>query len=249
MAFISLGKIDKNMIPIIVGCIFTILIEILFLLNNFMLSQHIVIVYLCDVISKLLIFIPFVIFKIRSKKVHDKPEIKDDFNFEIYPIIQSVCSYLSDLNCRLGVIATPATVNSHAYSKQIAKYNDKMPVFELAAPNWVRIVEEHRLNQPQSILQVEEILDEMRKYGPDKIVLACTHYPYLMDILKKFEPEGKFIDPSIHFAKIIKNDLEKNNMLNDRFEYEKFYVSSDPENFKEAAKLFYALDMLPNLIS
>ena len=176
-------------------------------------------------------------------------KLKDKYNFKIYPIIQSVCSYLAELNCRLGIIATPATINSHAYSRQIAKYNDKMPIFEVAAPNWVRIVEEHRINQPQSILQVQEILEEIEKNNPDKIVLACTHYPYLMEILKKFVPEEKFIDPSVNFAKIIKDDLEKNNMLNNKFEYEKFYVSSDPQNFKEAAKLFYELGGLPNLIS
>lgn len=59
-----------------------------------------------------------------------------------------------------------------------------MEVFELAAPNWVRIVEEHRINQPQSIMQVQEILDVMKEFNPDKIVLACTHYPYLTGILK-----------------------------------------------------------------
>ena len=89
MAFISLGKIDKNMIPIIVGCIFVILFEILFLIVDNTLSQHLVIIYLYAVISKLLIFIPFVILKIRSKKVNGKPEIKDDFNVIEYIYIDN----------------------------------------------------------------------------------------------------------------------------------------------------------------
>ena len=38
-------------------------------------------------------------------------------------------------------------------------------------------------------------------------------------------PKEKFIDPSVYFAQNIKNDLMKNNMLNDKFEYEKFYVT------------------------
>ena len=177
-------------------------------------------------------------------------KLKNNYNFKIYPIIQSVCSHLANLKGvnKLGIIATPATINSHAYSKEIIKYNSNMKVFELAAPNWVRIVEEHRINQPQSILQVEEIIDLMNQNQPDKIVLACTHYPYLLDVLTKFLPAEVFIDPSTCFAEIIKKDLEKNNLLNDKFEYEKFYVSSDPENFKEAAKLFYTLKALPELI-
>ncbi len=178
-------------------------------------------------------------------------KLKDNYSFKIYPIIQSVCSTLAKLNNvnKLGVIATPATIKSHTYSKEIKKYNANMKVFELAAPNWVRIVEEHRINQPQSIMQVKEILDVMKEFEPDKIVLACTHYPYLTGILKKFMPEDKFIDPALYFAQNIKQDLEKNNLLNNKFEYEKFYVSSNPENFKTASELFYKLKNLPELKS
>lgn len=177
-------------------------------------------------------------------------KLKDKYNFKIYPIIQSVCSTLAKLEGvkTLGIIATPATINSHAYSKEIKKYNSEIKIVELAAPNWVRIVEEHRINQPQSIIQVQEILDEMKVFQPDKIVLACTHYPYLIEILKNFLPAKTFIDPSLNFAENIKKDLTECNMLNNKFEYEKFYVSSDPENFKEASKLFYSLTELPEVI-
>ena len=178
-------------------------------------------------------------------------KLKNNYNFKIYPIIQSVCSTLANLSGveKLGVIATPATINSHIYSREIAKYNKNMQIFELAAPNWVRIVEEHRINQPQSILQVKEIIDVMKEFNPDKIVLACTHYPYLLDVLKNFLPEEKFIDPSVYFAKNIKDDLTKLNLLNNKFEYEKFFVSSEPENFKTAAKMFYTINELPQIIN
>ena len=174
-------------------------------------------------------------------------KLKNNYNFKIYPIIQSVCSTLARLDVKkLCVIATPATIKSHTYSKEIAKYNPNMQVIEIPAPNWVRIVEKHRINQPQSIEQVKEILEIAQSYSPDKIVLACTHYPYLMNILKKIMPEDKFIDPSVYFAQNIKNDLS---ILNDKFEYEKFYVSADPENFKTASQLFYQLKELPELIA
>ena len=177
-------------------------------------------------------------------------KLKYNYNFKIYPIIQTVCSTLAGLDGvkSLGVIATPATINSHAYSKGIAKYNKDMKVYELAAPNWVRIVEEHRIHQPQSIEQIKEILEVMKENNPDKIVLACTHYPYLLDVLKNFLPEDKYIDPAIFFAQSIKNDLEKNNLLGKEPTYERFYVSSDPENFKIASELFYKLDILPELV-
>lgn len=177
-------------------------------------------------------------------------KLKNNYNFKIYPIIQSVCSTLAKLDVKkLCIIATPATIKSHTYSKEIAKYNPNMEVIEIPAPNWVRIVEEHRINQPQSIEQVKEILEIAQSYSPDKIVLACTHYPYLLSVLKKFMPEDKFIDPSVYFAQNIKDDLIRCRLLNNKSEYEKFYVSADPENFKTASQLFYELKELPELIS
>ena len=172
-------------------------------------------------------------------------KLKDNYNFKIYPIIQSVCRDLANLNGikKLGIIATPATVKSHAYLKEIKKYNSDVEVFELSAPNWVRIVEEHRIFQPQSIEQVEEILDILKEFNPDKIVLACTHYPYLIEVLKKFLPENMFIDPAVNFAQIIKDDLGKNGLLNTNgSEYEKFFVSSDPQNFIDASNMFYKIN-------
>lgn len=176
-------------------------------------------------------------------------KLKNNYKFKIYPIIQSVCSTFAKLDVKkLCVIATPATIKSHAYSREIAKYNSSMEVVEIAAPNWVRIVEEHRINQPQSIEQVKEILDIAQKSLPDKIVLACTHYPYLINVLKKFIPEDKFIDPSVYFAQNIKDDLIKSGLINNKFEYEKFYVSADPQNFQLASQLFYKITELPELI-
>ncbi len=174
-------------------------------------------------------------------------KLKDKYNFKIYPIIQSVSSSLASLDGinKLAVIATPATINSHAYSREIKKHNSSVEVFEISAPKWVRIVEEGRINSSEALDDVKEILDKIPKV--DKIVLACTHYPYLSEVLGKFLPPDMFIDPSLYFAQNIKNDLEKSGFLNNKFEYEKFYVSSSPENFVKSSQLFYKLNSLPEL--
>jgi hypothetical protein len=59
-----------------------------------------------------------------------------------------------------------------------------------------------------------------------------------------------FFDPAISFAKYIKDDLEKNNLLSDRLsqEFEKFYVSSNPQNFKTSSKMFYDVEDIPELL-
>lgn len=172
--------------------------------------------------------------------------LKNDYDFKIYPIIQSVAKVISSLPIeRLGVFATPATINSHAYAREINKLNPSLKITEISCPAWVRIVEEHRLNQPQSLLEIKERVEEMLPHNPQKIVLGCTHYPYLMEILKQFYPEKDLIDPAKHFAQYIKEDLTPNP---NGTSTEHFYVSSNPENFKTASKLFCELKELPELI-
>ncbi len=176
--------------------------------------------------------------------------LKDNYDFKIYPIIQSVAKVISDLPIdRLGVFATPATINSHAYAREINKLNQSITVSEIPCPAWVRIVEENRLEEPQSHVQIEEKVNEMLTHNPQKIVLGCTHYPYLTGIIKEFYPEKGLIDPSKYFAEFICNDLRVNELLNGGIQgSERFFVTSNPENFRNASKLFCELKELPELI-
>ena len=75
MAFIGLGKIDKNLIPMAFGAIFAISFELFFLTDRIELFNHIVMSNLYTAITKLLSFIPFIILKIRSKKSSIKSSV------------------------------------------------------------------------------------------------------------------------------------------------------------------------------
>lgn len=175
-------------------------------------------------------------------------DLKKLFGFKIYPIIQSVAPIMARQPIkRLGIFATPATIKSGFYGKEIKKYNPKIEVFEMACPEWVGIVENNSKNE--NIELIEKYIVEMLKNKPDKIVLGCTHYPYLLDILEKFAPREMFIDPSQYFADFIKEDLGVNDMLSSRLKgSEKFYVSANPESFKQASKMFYKISELPELV-
>lgn len=183
-----------------------------------------------------------------SAIVYEK--LKDRYNFKVYPIIQSVAKQFSELPIkRIGIFATPATINSHCYKKELLKHNKKMEVVEIACPEWVRIVEDGRENTEFGRQAVELKMKEMLMFNPEKIVLGCTHYPYLIDILQKFAPKKMFINPSEEFAKIIKGDLASKNLLNESqiSGYEKFYVSANPEKFQKSASMFYEIKELPVL--
>lgn len=177
-------------------------------------------------------------------------DVKNKYNFKLYPIVQSVSEILSKLPIeRIGIFATRATIESGAYQREIFKYNPSMKVFGQHCPDWVHIVEENLLKDKKSIATVKADLDRMLKNNPEKIVLGCTHYPFLADILSEFAPRDMFIDPAVDFAEFIKKDLSNANLLNDTEQtYEEFFVSSNPKQFKIASEMFYKLEKEPNLL-
>ena len=173
------------------------------------------------------------------------PVIKDDYEFKIYPIIQSCAKIIAGLDVeRLGIFATASTINSGVYENEIKKYNPEMTIYPQSCPEWVNIVESHTQNNPDKIEIIKNDLDKMMKNNPQKIILGCTHYPYLTDILSKFAPKEMFIDPAEFFVDYIKEDLKKSGLLNPQTSKgsEEFYVSANPDEFKIASKMFYHVD-------
>lgn len=177
-------------------------------------------------------------------------EVKNDYDFNIYPIIQTCAKEIASLPIKnIGVFATEATIKSNAYKNELKKYNPSLEIIEIACPEWVNIVEKKKQNEAESINLVKKYLDEMQKNKPDKIILGCTHYPYLMEILKTFAKEDLFIDPAQIFAQSIKKDLEEKSLLSFGCKgSEEFFVSKNPEQFKDSASVFYDLKTLPKLV-
>lgn len=177
--------------------------------------------------------------------------LKDDYDFVLYPVIQTVCKVIAEMNIKkIGTLSTEATANSHAYKTNLQKYNEDILVIEHGCPGkWVEIVENHSENEEENRNILKENLDIVLKENVEKIILGCTHYPYLKDILTNFAGRDIFIDPSEYFSKYIVKNLEENNLLNEKQEYKpKFYVSSNPDKFKKSSEIFYKMETLPTLV-
>ena len=177
--------------------------------------------------------------------------IKDEYDFKIYPIIQSCAKVISSMDIsRIGVFATEATVKAGVYTSELKKHNSSIEVKEIPCPNWVSIVEGNYGNN-NPLEDIEAHVKSMLEFNPDKIVLGCTHYPYLINSLKKFAPEDLFIDPAEIFVRYIKEDLRKNNLLNphDKLGEEEIFVSANPEKFIQNSKIFYEVKKLPTVIN
>ena len=173
------------------------------------------------------------------------PVLKEKYGFRIYPIIQSCAKILANMGVkRLGIFATVSTINSGVYESEIHKYNPDIEIFSQSCPEWVNIVESNAQNDYKNIEIIKNDLEKMLLNKPEKIVLGCTHYPYLLDVLSKYASKDMFIDPAEYFVQFIKEDLKSNNLLNPQSKTgkEEFFVSANPNEFKKASGMFYQVD-------
>lgn len=83
-------------------------------------------------------------------------------------------------NGRVGVIGTRATVSSHAYKDQL----EGREVFEQACPLFVPFVEEGELESEALVLLAKEYLRPLKDAGIDTLILGCTHYPLLKNVIQ-----------------------------------------------------------------
>lgn len=89
----------------------------------------------------------------------------------------------------IGILATEATVNSLAYPQEILKIDPKVQVHQQACPLLVPIVESGDLNavRTPAARYVEDLLKKDSRI--DTILLGCTHYALIEDILRDLIPQ------------------------------------------------------------
>jgi len=108
---------------------------------------------------------------------------------------------------RIGVIGTEATVKSEAYRKAIVSINPFCKVFQKACPLFVPLIEEGWLNDPITKQVAERYLRELREAEVDTLVLGCTHYPLIKEVLKEVFPQATLVDSAQAVATLVKRLL------------------------------------------
>jgi glutamate racemase len=84
---------------------------------------------------------------------------------------------------RLGVIGTVGTVSSNAYTNAIRQLNPAINVFSQACPLFVPLAEEGWTSHPATELVAKEYLFPLTLEKIDTLILGCTHYPLLKDVI------------------------------------------------------------------
>lgn len=114
----------------------------------------------------------------------------------------------------IGVIGTRATIQSDIYKKLILEKNASAKVISKACPLLVPLVEEGWLNKRETKMILRRYLHPMRHQQLDTLILGCTHYPILKDLIQyRIGKKVTLIDSSIEVAKTLKDYLTNNPSL------------------------------------
>jgi glutamate racemase len=143
-------------------------------------------------------------------------------------------------NGRIGVIGTDATIRSGAYAKAIKALDGSIEVIGLACPLFVPLVEEGWTDGVVAQLTAERYLRNFADKGIDTLVLGCTHYPLLKDVLSRVLGGGvNLIDSAVETAREIERILGALSLCNpDGGKVRKFYVTDSPEKFVQVGERF-----------
>lgn len=157
---------------------------------------------------------------------------------QIFPLIQLASKYaLENINDNdtIAVFATAATIKSKKYDEEIKKVNPRVNVVGIDCTGLVEIVENRLYNKPSALELIKSKIDIAKKYNAKKIILGCTHYPYLVDIFKKMY-DVDYFNPAICISNIVKNTITTPDSANPKIE---FNVSKAPKEFALSAKTFF----------
>lgn len=146
-------------------------------------------------------------------------------------------------NGHIGVIGTYATVGSRAYDTAIAKYGTNQPpmVYSQPCPLFVPLAEEGWNNHQATSLIAEEYLAPLRNENIDTLILGCTHYPLLTDVIRAILPNVRLIDSgeeSALVASAILADMDNSQQERTTPRIIDCFVTDMPRTFTSVAERF-----------
>jgi len=143
---------------------------------------------------------------------------------------------------------TAATIRSGAYDKALKKISADLLVVSVPCPLFVPLVENGRID-PDDIAVMTiagDYLSNLRESGVDTLIMGCTHYPLLRDVISKVMGSGvSLIDSGEETAKLAAGDLRERGMLSQSGSKGtiKYFVTDSTEGFSTMASRFLESDV------
>jgi len=141
------------------------------------------------------------------------PQIKDAARVPVVGVVEPGAAMAAEVSTNRAaiVIATEATVSSHAYRDALERHG--LQAVEKACPLFVPLVEEGWIEHPVTEQVARIYLGEATAQAPagaDVLVLACTHYPLIAPMLRRVVPESmQIVDSAESTARVVEKMIEE----------------------------------------
>lgn len=144
------------------------------------------------------------------------------------PVIEVISNGVIDAinktkNNNISIMATEFTVHSNAYIEKINQYNKNIKITQIACRDLCPMIESDWYSHNNRFDVLRGYLEKIDS-DSDTLILGCTHYPLILEDIKKVLNEKNnnsvknIIDPALNTSSSIKKYLEENNLLNkDKF--------------------------------
>jgi len=150
----------------------------------------------------------------------------------------------------IGVLGTTGTIQSGSYLIEIEHFSPDLKVYQQACPLWVPLIENGEYNKPGADYYVQMYLDELMAQSPniDTLLLACTHYPLLMDKIKAHLPANvNVVAQGDIVAKSLVDYLQRHPEIADKLtktaDRQFFTTIDDTPQFDHHASMFFGTEV------
>ena len=166
-------------------------------------------------------------------------DLRPSFPLPLLGVIDSAAKLVAQRGLSsVGLIATEFTSNSKSYDKLIAKYSPETVVVSKGSPMLAALIDSGNFDwvsiDDEIVREINAILE---KGKIEDIILACTHYPIVLDRFEKLFPNVNFINPSHEQAEAVRDYLADNDLLSDKKQGSlKIYTTGDPAVYDKMCK-------------
>ncbi len=149
----------------------------------------------------------------------------------------------------VGIVATEGTIRSESYTMEIAKLHPDITVTGQACPLWAALVEAGEGDSEGAEYFVRKRIMQLLHKDPliDTIILGCTHYPLLMDAIRKVTPDGiQIVAQGEYVAAALEDYLQRHADMSrhcSNGSTVQYFTTESPERFKECAAIFLHEDV------
>lgn len=178
------------------------------------------------------------------------PTLQAENDLPIVGVVEPTCSRaaLVTKNKRVGMIATQASVRSGAYEAALHRLDPDIQVFSKPCPLFVPLVENGRIHRGDVVIETvaREYLTPLKQQGIDTLILGCTHYPLLTEIIADVMGSSvTLVSAGEESAFELKRMLKAGGLRADEQNQGEtaFYVSDRVEDFEQIASLFLQEDL------